>query len=142
MLTALIELVEVQLAEMWAQVRDQNTYMLGFAGLGFAGIGIVAAAQSVLGKHWWVPIPGLFVTSVFALLSTRVATSNLGPRAPDFYDAFEATPPAEALGHLLADLNHVLWTAPRATIERQRLLFYVSIVLLAITAAYSIPLMV
>jgi hypothetical protein len=70
-LTALIEMTEVQLAEAWAEVRDQNTYALALAGLNVAIMGIVVAAQVTLGPHWWIPIPGLAVVTVTALVGTR-----------------------------------------------------------------------
>lgn len=59
--TVLIEMTEVQLTEAWAEQRDQNTYALALAALGVAIMGIVVSAQSVLGGHWWVPIPWLAV---------------------------------------------------------------------------------
>ena len=45
-LSALVDLVEVQLAEAWGEVRDQNTYALALAGLGVAVMGIVVGAHS------------------------------------------------------------------------------------------------
>jgi len=70
-LEALIALAQVQLTEAWAEVRDQNSYALALAALGIAVIGIIAAVQAQLGGDWWVPIPGLAVTSIVALLGTR-----------------------------------------------------------------------
>jgi hypothetical protein len=90
-LTALIELAQVQLTEAWAEVRDQNTYALALAALGIAVIGIVAAAQTQLGGDWWVPIPGLAVSSVVALFGTRRVRASLGPDPESFYHDHGAT---------------------------------------------------
>jgi membrane protein implicated in regulation of membrane protease activity len=73
---------------IWA---DQNTYALALAALGIAVIGIVAAVQTQLGGDWWVPIPGLAVTSIVALLGTRRARARLGPDPVSFYEAFATT---------------------------------------------------
>lgn len=78
-LTALVGLAQVQLTETWAEVRDQNTYALTLAALGIAVIGIIAAAQAQLGGDWWVPIPGLGLSSIVALFGTRRARASLGP---------------------------------------------------------------
>ena len=85
-LMALIALAQAQLAESWAEVRDQNTYALALAALGIAVIGIVAAIQSPLGHDWWVPIPGLAVTSVVALVGTRRVRADFGPNPASFYE--------------------------------------------------------
>ncbi len=70
-LTALLRLAELQLAEAWATVRDQNSYALALAGLGVAVVGTVVAGQNALGNDWWVPIPGLVLGVLAALIVTR-----------------------------------------------------------------------
>jgi hypothetical protein len=135
-LTALIKMTEVQLAEAWAVARDQNTYALALAGLGVAVMGIVVAAQNALGADWWVPIPGLAVTTLVALLGTTRRGSDLGPEAASFYAAFGAAPSEDALAQLLADLIKTLHQVPE-TLRAQRQGLLVVFGLFATTAIYS-----
>src|SRR5664280_1879000 len=140
-LTALIELAEVQLTEAWAEARDQNTYALALAALGVAVIGIIAAIQGPLGHRWWVPIPGLAVTSIVALFGTRRARARLGPDPASFYEAFGTTRTQDALAQLLANLMDARTDVPLA-LRRQRIALLAVAGLFAITAAYSTLLLV
>jgi hypothetical protein len=135
-LTLLIEMTEVQLTEAWAEQRDQNTYALALAALGVATMGIVVSAQSALGVHWWIPIPGLAFASVIALIGTRGTKTILGPEAASFYAAYGATPAPEALAQLLADLIDVRSQVP-ATLRAQRVSLLIVGGLFAATAVYS-----
>ena len=135
-LTALIELAEVQLAEAWAEIRDQNTYALALAALGVATAGIVVAAQPQLGGHWWVPIPGLAVASFLALFGTRRAHTELGPEPTSFYAAFGASASEDALAQLLADLIGTQHKVP-ATLRAQRVTLLRVAALFLTTAVYS-----
>jgi hypothetical protein len=135
-LTALIDLAEVQLAEAWAEVRDQNTYALALSGLGVAVIGICVAAQASLGARWWVPIPGLALASFLALLGTRRAKTDLGPEPTSFYTAFGEYPAREALAQLLADLIGAQHQVPIALRKQRVALLRVAGLFLA-TAVYS-----
>jgi len=136
-LTALIALAQVQLAEAWAEVRDQNTYALALAALGIAVIGIVAAVQTQLGGDWWVPIPGLAVTSIVALLGTRRARARLGPDPVSFYEAFATTSTQDALAQLLAKLVTARTKDVPSVLRRQRIALLAVAGLFAITAIYS-----
>jgi hypothetical protein len=135
-LTALIELAEVQLVEAWAEVRDQNTYALALAGFGVATAGIVVAAQTSLGGRWWVPIPGLAVASFLALFGTRRAHTDLGPEPTSFYAAFGAVATQDALAQLLADLIGTQHEVP-ATLRAQRVALLRVAALFLATAVYS-----
>jgi hypothetical protein len=141
-LTALIALAQQQLAEAWAEVRDQNTYALAVAALGIAVIGIVAAIQGPLGHRWWVPIPGLAVTSIVALLGTRRARARLGPDPVSFYEAFATTSTQDALAQLLAKLVAVRTKDVPSVLRRQRVALLAVAGLFAITAVYSTLLLV
>lgn len=135
-LTALIEMTEVQLAEAWAEVRDQNTYALALAGLSVAIMGIVVAAQGALGSQWWIPMPGLAVVTLTALVGTRGRATNLGPDAASFYESFGSVPPEDALAQLLADLIDARSNVPAILRAQRDSLLWVG-ALLAITAVYS-----
>jgi len=140
---ALIQLAEVQLTESWAEVRDQNTYALALAALGVAVIGIVAAAQSQLGGDWWVPIPGLVVTSVVALFGTlRVRPTGLGINPTFFYDDQGAATTKDALAQLLSDLMDTLTSEVPFVLRSQRRALLAVAGLFAITAIYSTLLLV
>jgi hypothetical protein len=90
LISELIHLAEIQLAESHATIREQNTYALALAGFGGTIISIVVAAQRSLGPHWWLPIPGLAVAgSIAALGSTRIARDMLGPDPKLFYEGSE-----------------------------------------------------
>jgi hypothetical protein len=135
-LSALIELAEVQLGEAWAEIRDQNTYALALAGLGVAAIGIVVAAQNPLGKSWWTPIPGLGFASLLALVETRRARSDLGPEPASFFAAFGETETQLALAQLLADLIATQRQVP-VTLRAQRVALLRVAVAFGATAVYS-----
>jgi hypothetical protein len=136
-LEALIALAQVQLTEAWAEVRDQNTYALALAALGIAVIGIVAAIQGPLGHDWWVPIPGLAVTSIVALLGTRRARARLGPDPVSFYETFGTTSTQDALAQLLANLVAARTKDVPSVLRRQRIALLAVGGLFAITAVYS-----
>lgn len=140
-LQELIQLAEVQLAEYWAVTRDQNTYALALSALGVAIMGVIVAAQSVLGSHWWVPLPGLGFASFVAVFGTRRAHSGLGPDPAAFYAAFGDAPTQEALSHLLADVLVAQSNVPK-TLLRQRIALLGVAVLFAATAVYSTVLLV
>ena len=142
LLTALIELAEVQLTESWAEVRDQNTYALALAALGIAVIGIVAAAQAQLGGDWWVPIPGLAVSSIVALVGTRRVRASLGPDPESFYQDHSDAPTQESLGQLLSDLRATRTEEIPSTLRSQRGALLIVAGLFAITAVYSVLLLV
>lgn len=139
-LTALLRLAEVQLAEAWATVRDQNSYALALAGLGVAIVGIVVAGQNELGTDWWVPIPGLGLAISIALIGTRRGTSDLGPSPSSFYEEFGADTPEAALEQLLADLIKAQHQLP-ATLRAQRKGILVVLSIFAVTAVYSFVLL-
>lgn len=141
LLRELIQLAEVQLAESWAVTRDQNTYALALSALGVALMGVVVAAQSVLGSHWWVPLPGLGVASFYAIIGTRRAHSGLGPDPAAFYATFSHELPPQALAHLLADVLQAQRKVPK-TLRNQRIALLGVAALFAVTAGYSIPLLV
>jgi hypothetical protein len=126
-LEALIAHAEVQLAEAWAEVRDQNTYALALAALGIAVIGIIAAVQAQLGGDWWVPIPGLVLTSIVAL----VGTQDYGEVATK-----------DALAQLLSDLRATRIEEIPSALDSQRRALLIVAGLFAITAVYSTLLLV
>jgi hypothetical protein len=137
-LTALIELAQVQLAEAWAEVRDQNTYALALAALGIAVIGIIAAAQTQLGGDWWVPIPGLGLSSIVALVGTRrVRPAGLGINPARFYEDHGTAATKDSLAQLLSDLMDTLSAEVPSVLRNQRRALLAVAGLFAITAVYS-----
>lgn len=141
-LTALVALAQVQLTEAWAEVRDQNTYALALAALGIAVIGIIAAAQAQLGGEWWVPIPGLGLSSIVALVGTRRVGASLGPDPERFYQDYGDAATKDALAQLLSDLRATrIEEIPSALSSQRRALLTVA-GLFAITAVYSTLLLV
>ena len=141
-LTALIGLAEVQLTEAWAEVRDQNTYALALAALGIAVIGIIAAAQTQLGGDWWVPIPGLGLSSIVALIGTRRGRRGLGINPALFYEDHGTAATKDALAQLLSDLMNTLTTEVPSVLRSQRRALLAVAALFVITAAYSAMLLV
>jgi hypothetical protein len=141
-LTALIALAQVQLAEAWAEVRDQNTYVLALAALGIAVIGIVAAIQGPLGHEWWVPIPGLGLSSTVALVGTRRVEASLGPDPERFYQDYGEVATRDALAQLLSDLRATRIEEIPAALDSQRRALLIVAGLFAITAVYSTLLLV
>ncbi len=135
-LTALIELAEMQLAEAWAEIRDQNTYALALSALGVGIIGVVVAAQTALGCRWWVPIPGLGLASFVALIGTLRVKTDLGPEPISFYAAFGEASPQDALAQLLADLIGAQHQVPIA-LRKQRVALLRVAGLFLVTAVYS-----
>jgi hypothetical protein len=136
-LTALVGLAQVQLTEAWAEVRDQNTYALALAALGIAVIGIIAAAQAQLGGDWWVPIPGLGLSSIVALFGTRRVRASLGPDPESFYQEHDDAPTREALAQLLSDLRTTRTEEIPSALSSQRRALLIVAGLFAITAVYS-----
>jgi len=141
-LEALIAHAEVQLAEAWAEVRDQNTYALALAALGIAVIGIVAALQSQLGSDWWVPIPGLGLSSIVALVGTRRVRPGLGINPARFYEDHGTAATKDALAQLLSDLMKTLTAEVPSVLRRQRRALLAVAALFVITAVYSALLLV
>lgn len=137
LLAALIEFAQTQLVESWAEIRDQNTYALAVAALGVAVIGIVAATQSTLGDHWWVPVPGLAVTSFVALFGTRRVRPGFGPDPARFYSDHGEKTTKVALAQLLADLIDTQTKDVPSVLRRQRIALLVVAVLFTVTAIYS-----
>ena len=137
LLTGLIQLTVAQLAEAWAEVRDQNTYLLALAALSVAVMGIIAGVRRPLGADWWVPLPGLAATVSAALSSTAGVTTSLGPSATSFYEDFGESPAAESMAQLLSDLVAAVPEA-RAALRRQRSRLQLIFGLVAVTATYSI----
>jgi hypothetical protein len=141
-LEALIAHAEVQLAEAWAEVRDQNTYALALAALGIAVIGIIAAVQAQLGGDWWVPIPGLVLTSIVALVGTRRVEASLGPDPERFYQDYGEVATKDALAQLLSDLRATRIEEIPSALDSQRRALLIVAGLFAITAVYSTLLLV
>jgi hypothetical protein len=141
-LTALIALAQAQLAETWAEVRDQNTYALALAALGIAIIGIVAAVQAQLGGDWWVPIPGLGLSSMMALVGTRRVRPGLGINPARFYEDHGTAATKDALAQLLSDLMRTLTTEVPPVLRSQRRTLVAVAALFVITAVYSALLLV
>jgi hypothetical protein len=141
-LAALVALAQVQLTEAWAEVRDQNTYALALAALGIAVIGIIAAAQAQLGGDWWVPIPGLGLSSIVALVGTRRVRPGLGINPARFYEDHGTAATKDALAQLLADLMKTLSAEVPSVLRSQRRALFAVAALFAITAAYSTLLLV
>jgi O-antigen/teichoic acid export membrane protein len=142
LVTALVGLAQVQLTEAWAEVRDQNTYALALAALGIAVIGIIAAAQAQLGGDWWVPIPGLGLSSIVALVGTRRVRPGLGINPARFYDDHGTAATKDALAQLLSDLMKTLTTEVPSVLRSQRRALLAVAGLFAITAVYSTLLLV
>jgi hypothetical protein len=141
-LDALIGVAQVQLAEAWAEVRDQNTYALALAALGIAVIGIVAALQSQLGDDWWVPIPGLGFSSIVALVGTRRVRPGLGINPARFFEDHGTAATKDALAQLLADLMKTLTAEIPSVLRSQRRALFGVVALFVITAVYSTLLLV
>jgi len=141
-LTELVGLAQVQLTEAWAEVRDQNTYALALAALGIAVIGIIAAVQTQLGGDWWVPIPGLFVSSFVALVGTRRVEASLGPDPERFYQDYGEVATKDALAQLLSDLRATRMEEIPSALDSQRRALLIVAGLFVITAVYSALLLV
>lgn len=142
LLTELLRLGEEQLADLWAEAREQNTYALGLAGVGVTIMSILAVAQTALGADWWVPIPGLTIAIGIALVGTNTARKTYhGPDPAAFYDLFSEHVAEDALSQLLADVGNArIRMAP--VLRKQRIWLYTALTAVVLTALYSLPLLV
>lgn len=104
MLEALVALAQGQLAALVERGANLDVQALGLVGFDAALSAAVVAAQQILGHLWWIPVPGLVVSTVAGGSVMAVTRFDLGPSPSDFYSRNRSKGDADGLAQLLADL--------------------------------------
>jgi hypothetical protein len=140
MLQALVDLAQAQLVALFDRGGNLDVQALGLVGFEAALAAAIVAAQTLLGHLWWIPLPGLAISTAVGGSVLAVTRFDLGPSPGDFYTQNRTKADTVALAQLLADLLAAQErNAEPLRMKTGRLI--ISLVVLLVTVLYSIPLM-
>lgn len=130
--------------QLLAQIVDESGLdgrLIGVLGFNGALVAADVAAQAILGRWWWMPLPFIACASILCFRSIFGKDTSLGPETLDFYAAYGGQDGRAGREQLLVDLDAAFRANAKRAAEKARIL-KAALVLLSAGALVAGPLMV